>query len=117
MITEKELLEIVAAEVKRQKVSQAELAHKLRVNPSSISGIFHRGKIRIDRLVQFSEVLNYNFFQAAANRLDIPSPEPKIYGEEVNVTDYQNQIRELETKISIMEQTYTSLIKEILDKK
>ena len=122
MITEKDMLDIVEREVKRHKYSKTDLAKMLQVHPASVSGFFIRGSIRLNRLVQFSKILNYNVFQEIANRLEIPHPEPANNGEEEikrlkeEVESYKKQVHDLEIQVATMEKTYSGFMKGIFNK-
>ena len=122
MISEKKLLDLIADQIKAQKLSNTEVAYQLRIHPSSLSGFFKRGSVRLNRIIQFSEVLNYNFLQEAANRIDIPTPAP-VSSEKEELIRLKNEneeqkerIKELEMKIRLLEETYEGFMKGIFNR-
>ena len=115
MIKEQDIFEMVAAEIKRQKISKLELSRRMNIHSTSIHGMYERKRIPFNRLVQLSEILNYNFFQAIANQIEIPNPAP-ITGSKEPVDDYKNTIQNLQTKVSLLEEMYTKAFQSISGK-
>lgn len=105
---------MVEAEIDRQHITKAILAHRLNVAPGTIQGMYERKRIPIHQLMKFSKVLNYNFFRVIADKLDIQNPQPE------NTDDNQEQneltIMKLQTKIDVLEELYIKAFSSLGDK-
>lgn len=98
-----ETIAMVRRELNRRNISGAELARALKVNPSSVMGMFNRSTLQVQRLAEISEFLRYNFFRELAQKLPFAEPD---YSE---VTGLQNRVKELEFEVSILRQTIRDL--------
>lgn len=94
---------MVRREMNRKNISGAELARALKVNPSSVMGMFGRSTLQVQRLAEISEFLRYNFFREIAQKLPFAEPE---YTEAAGL---QNRVKELEFEVSILRQTIRDL--------
>jgi transcriptional regulator with XRE-family HTH domain len=98
-----ETITMVRRELNRRNISGAELARALKVNPSSVMGMFNRSTLQVQRLAEISEFLRYNFFRELAQKLPFTEPD---YSE---VTSLQNRVKELEFEVNILRQTIRDL--------
>lgn len=103
-MTTEEIFEFVAAEVKRQQVSKTELASRMGINPSTVQGMYKRKNIPLHRLLQFTEILNYNFFQLIADGVNITNPLPKNVQQ--NQPDDNETILKLQGKVEMIQELY-----------
>ncbi len=104
------VLSMVRRELQRKKVSVAELSRALNINSSSVSGMLKSPTFQVQRLVELSEFLNYNFFRELAAKL--PYTEP-VFAEESKlseVAELQSRIKELEMEVGILRQTLKDLV-------
>jgi len=97
------IIAMVRREMDRKNISGAELARALKVNPSSVMGMFCLSTLQVQRLAEISEFLRYNFFREIAQKLPFAEPE---YTE---ATVLQNRVKELEFEVSILRQTIRDL--------
>ena len=108
-MTYTEIFELVAAEIERQNISKLELTRKMKIHPATIHGMYRRKKIPLHRLIQLSEILNYNFFQVIAKELHISNPENSSIFED---GDSNYAILKLQAKIEVLEEMYAKAIAE-----
>ncbi|MFA5328965.1 MAG: hypothetical protein WC384_14325 [Prolixibacteraceae bacterium] len=97
------IISMVRREMDRKNISGAELARALKVNPSSVMGMFSRSTLQVQRLAEISEFLRYNFFREIA--LKLPFAEP----DNTEAAGLQNRVKELEFEVSILRQTIRDL--------
>ena len=94
---------MVRRELNRKNISGAELARALKVNPSSVMGMFNRSTLQVQRLAEISEFLRYNFFREIAQKLPFAEPDSS------EITALQDRVKELELEVSILRQTIRDL--------
>jgi hypothetical protein len=99
----------VKREIERQKMSKAELARRLHLNHTSVLTMFRRPTLHVHRLIQLSEILQYNFFRDVADQLPYQEPAFKTQGgdrslEEENI-ELKDRVKYLEMEVSILRQT------------
>jgi len=97
------IISMIRREMNRRNISGAELARALKVNPSSVMGMFSRSTLQVQRLAEISEFLKYNFFREIAQKLPFAEPD---FSE---VTSLQNRVRDLELEVGILRQTIKDL--------
>lgn len=97
------VISMIRREMDRKNISGAELARALKVNPSSVMGMFNRSTLQVQRLAEISEFLRFNFFRELALKLPFTEPDS---GE---ITGLQNRVKELELEVSILRQTIRDL--------
>ncbi|HEX3006134.1 MAG TPA: helix-turn-helix transcriptional regulator [Bacteroidales bacterium] len=100
--------EMLLREMKARHLTKKEVARKLGVNPSSVKGMIRRPTMHVQRLMELSEVLQYNFFREIAATLPYkePSYEPEIDTVKAPLLE---QIKNLQLEISILRQTLKDL--------
>ncbi|MBW8333298.1 MAG: hypothetical protein K0M40_14830 [Prolixibacteraceae bacterium] len=97
------IIAMVRREMNRKNISGAGLARALKVNPSSVMGMFGRSTLQVQRLAEISEFLNYNFFSEIARKLPCTEPDNS------ELAWLQNRIKELELEVGILRQTIRDL--------
>ena len=101
------VIKMVKREAKKKRIRKADLARGLQMNPSSVQGMFKRSSMQIQKLVEISEVLEYNFFAEIAQML--PYDEPKAE-ENTLMTEKDNRIKELELEVIFLRKTLKELV-------
>jgi len=94
---------MVRRELNRKNISGAELARALKVNPSSVMGMFNRSTLQVQRLAEISEFLRYNFFREIAQKLPFTEPDSS------EIAALQDRVKELELEVGILRQTIRDL--------
>lgn len=101
-----QVLPMIVREMKRSHFTAVEVARKLNVQPTTVHGMLSRPTLQVQRLVELSEALNYNFFLEVAAALPYPAPNIKIKVDEEAITaPFQERIKALELEVSILRQT------------
>jgi hypothetical protein len=105
------IVSIVNRELEKRNINHSDLARKLGANRSSIQGMLSRSTLQVQRLVDLSEVCNYNFFREVAGML--PYEEP-VAVQIQSVPDPDNamkeHIKELEMEVKILRQTLKDIV-------
>lgn len=99
-----EILPLIRREMKRNHVSQTELAHKLNVIPTSVQGMLRRPTLQVQKLAELSEALNYNFFLEIGASLSCAAPT-----DDTKATLLE-RIKALEMEVSILRQTLKDVV-------
>ena len=81
-----------------QKLSKAQLAFKMNLSKQSMTALSKAVDCTVLRLKQYSEKLNYNFFQEIANELDVEQPFSHSY------TEVQKEMEELRNRLAKQEE-------------
>jgi len=66
---------IIKRVMKQKHINAAELSRKLNIHYSTITGILDRPTIKVQKLIELSNALNYNFFKEIAEQLPYEEPE------------------------------------------
>ena len=104
-----EVLGIVKRELKNKHVSPAELARMLNTNASSVHGMLNRSTMQIQKLIQLSDLLKYNFFREIAEKL--PYKEPSAEKKSSEEKALKERIKELEIEATTLRRTLKDLIR------
>jgi len=94
-----QVIPMVKREMLRKHQSISGVARKINLNQSSVNGMLRRSSMHVQRLIELSDVLQYNFFREIAAML--PYAEP---ADETQIKD-QERIKELEMEVRILRQT------------
>lgn len=113
-----EIIPIIKREIKRNHFTLVKLAKKLEVEPSSVKGMLSRSTLQVQRLVDLSEALNYNFFREIADMLPYAEPdyaetkaaEAKVEAMSEQVKTLNERIKGLELEVSILRQTLKDVV-------
>lgn len=105
-----EPVQMIKRELKRRHMANTILAKKLMVQPSAIHGMLSRETIHVHKLLEISEVLQYNFFREIAQQLPYLEPE---YEQKIDIEAVKAplllQIRDLQLEVNILRQTLKDL--------
>ncbi|MBL7972067.1 MAG: hypothetical protein JNL03_11180 [Prolixibacteraceae bacterium] len=92
-------------EMERKRISSAELTHRLKVSHSTVSGMLERPTMQVHRLVELSELFEYNFFREIAQKFPLAEPDYTSTESKAEVAALQSRVRDLELEIGILRQT------------
>lgn len=94
-----------------------DIARKLGISHSSVAGMLNRETLQIQRLVDLSHALKYNFFREIASTLDYD--EPRI-GKDImqeqeakhkqEVEQLKEEIKRLEIKVEVLEEVLEKVV-------
>ena len=106
-----DLLPIIKREMERNHFSNADMARKLNVSPTTVQGMLSRHTLQVQKLVQLSEVFKYNFFREIAAMLPYAEPvyEKKPEDDAIRAS-LQERIKALEMEVGILRQTLKDLV-------
>jgi len=96
---------MIIRELKRNHITDSALARALKIDQSTVSGMFRRSTIQIHRVAQISEFLKYNFFREIAQQLPYQEPDYTEPIDRTEVIELQSRIKDLELEVSILRQT------------
>jgi len=102
-----QILPLIKREMKRKRISPAELSRGLKVNQSSISGMLNRPTLQVQKLIELSDLLEYNFFREIAVKL--PYTEPNL-NDQTETESLKARIKELEMEVGILRQTLKDVV-------
>lgn len=109
-----DVISMVRREVKRNHMSNTELARRLYVFPASVQGMFSRPTMQVQRLVQLSEIFQYNFFREIARMIPYADPDYTVKtGEspvEIENAQLKDRIKALEMEVGILRQTLKDVV-------
>lgn len=106
-----EIKEMIRREMKRTHISKAELARKLNNNSSSVLNLLKCQTIQVDKLIQLSDVFQYNFFREIAATLPYKEPDYEVKVDvEAIKAPLQEQIKNLQLEVNILRQTIKDLV-------
>lgn len=97
-------LALIRREMKHKQLSTADVAQKLNFGVTSTYSIFRRKYISVQHLADFSEVLQYNFFNEIGSKFSLPEPA----NEEVSAL--QERVKELELEVSFLRRTIKDMM-------
>lgn len=89
---------MVNAQLRIKNVSPIDLGRRINVSRATAYALLDRKSMPVDRLIDISKVLGYNFFTEIANELEISTPSPRnLEGESL-----QEKILKLETQLEVL---------------
>jgi hypothetical protein len=101
-----EPIEMIRREMIRSHVTPTELARQLKVNPSSILGMFKRSTLQVNKLIKLSAIFQYNFFREIAGTLPYKEPVNETMIDENTIkAPLLERIKALEMEVGILRQT------------
>jgi hypothetical protein len=104
-------IEMVHREMKKNHITAADLARTLKVNPTTLVGMFERPTLQVHKLEKYCEVFNYNFFREIAESLPYAEPNYTKSANEAEIkAPLQERIKELEIEVNILRQTLKDLV-------
>ena len=97
---------MIEQEMKNNFLNATGLARKLGVDPSTVLSMLQRPTLQVERLVDLSEALNYNFFREIAEQLPYENPGLK----DEKLEKQQERIKELEMEVRVLQNTLKALV-------
>jgi hypothetical protein len=101
-----EPIDMIKRELQNKHITNTALAKMLKMGPTSVFGMLQRKTLQVNKLLEISEALQYNFFKEIAH--DLPYQEPD-YDQKVDADAVKapllTQIRDLQMEVSILRQT------------
>ena len=97
--------EVIIREMRKKHMPNAELSRRLKRNNSTIAAMFNRETLQVNRLIEISNILEYNFFQDIADTLSFPKPvvnEVPVVTVVNDPSPLQQRIKELEIENAIL---------------
>jgi hypothetical protein len=104
------VLAMVKREMQRKRVTVSELSRALKINTSSASGMLKSPTFQVQRLIELSELLNYNFFREIAAQLPFTEPIYVNESKSSEVEELKSRMKELEMENNILRQTLKDLV-------
>jgi transcriptional regulator with XRE-family HTH domain len=89
------------------KTSQAFVATQLGVRPSTVNSYFNNASLQIGILWKISQILNYNFIAALAEKIPIPFETQATIGLKKQLYENETNIQKLEMKIEVYKEMKT----------
>ena len=89
---------MINAQMRRKNISASDLGRKINVSRTTAYSLSQRESIPVNRLIDLSKALNYNFFTEIANQLNITQPDPRNQEGE-SLTE---KIAKLETQLEVL---------------
>lgn len=102
---------LVGREMKKRHVTAAAVARKLNLNPSSVKTMLHSDTMQVQRLLDMSNMLQYNFFREIAAQLLFTEPvvEKEMPADNSTIA-LNDRIKELEMEVKILRQTLKEVV-------
>ncbi|MDP4271837.1 MAG: hypothetical protein Q8909_17205 [Bacteroidota bacterium] len=101
---------LINREMTQRRISKSELARMLHMKPSSIHFMLDSEFMQVQRLLDLSNVLQYNFFREIADQL--PHAEPAtVNPATAEIATLNEHIKELEMEVRILRETLDTLVR------
>ena len=91
--------DLISREMKQRKLRNADVSRLLDVSPSSVTAMFKRKDMSVNKLIDCCYGFKYNFLQELAGKLEFPGPA--IEGETIG--SYPKLISNLQLRNSTLE--------------
>jgi DNA-binding MarR family transcriptional regulator len=104
------VLSMIGRELKRKHITDSALAKGLKIDQSTVSGMLRRPNMKVYRLAEISEFLNYNFFREIATHFPYTEPDYTQPIDRTEVIELQSRIKDLELEVSILRQTLKDVV-------
>ena len=101
-----DVVSMVRREMKKRGLSEAYLARHLRLNSSTVHTMLKRQTMQVNRLIEFSELFQYNIFREVAEKLPIATPD---YRDSSEAEALRKRVSELELEVQVLRQTFRDL--------
>jgi predicted transcriptional regulator len=107
-----EILPMIFREMKRKHISAADIARILHINPSTVHGTLNRKTMQVQKLVELSEILQYNFFKEIADQLPYSEPEQVKERPDNHIEmELREKVKALEMEVGILRQTLRDVVR------
>jgi hypothetical protein len=103
------VVDIIKREMKNRRITAAEVARALQVNPSSVKGMLQRPTLQVQKLAELSVFFRYNFFYEIAEKLSFSAPDFLAEQHSGEAISLQKRVAELEQEVKILRQTIKDL--------
>jgi hypothetical protein len=115
-------LSMVLREMENQHVRPSDLAHKLSRSNSAMGNMLKKESIQVQRLVELSELFQYNFFAEIAAELSLATPDyvklcekaghPVTFEnkDSAEMVELRDRVKMLEMEVTILRQTLKDVI-------
>ncbi|OFX62416.1 MAG: hypothetical protein A2066_10055 [Bacteroidetes bacterium GWB2_41_8] len=110
MMADIPVLAMVKREMQRRRITVSELSRVLKINTSSVSGMLKSPSFQVQRLVELSEIMNYNFFREIAAHLPYTDPVYVSESKQSEVDELKSRLKELEMENNILRKTLKDLV-------
>ena len=91
-------------------LNAADIARKLNLSHSSVSGMLSRETLQVKRLIELSHVLKYNFFREIASKIEYKEPligtdiiQQQQVKHQHEIEQLKDEIKRLEIKVEVLE--------------
>ena len=97
---------MIKRELKSRHISNTGFAKMLKTGPTTVFGMLGRKTLQVNKLLEISEALQYNFFREIARELPYKEPD---YEQKIDIEAIKApllaQIRDLQLEVNIVRQT------------
>ena len=69
------ILEIIKREMQQKHLSSTELSRKMGLHQTTVHGMLTRDSIKVERLAELCNIMQYNFFRELAEQFPYEQPE------------------------------------------
>lgn len=102
---------LIRREMNRARMLQSDLAKKLNVRSTTVFGMLRRPDMQVHRLIQLSEIFQFNFFREIAATLPYQDPDNEVKVDiEAIKAPLLEKIKNQELEISILRQTLKDVV-------
>ncbi|WP_243348021.1 helix-turn-helix domain-containing protein [Parabacteroides sp. FAFU027] len=102
---------LIRREMSKRHMTAVDLAKKLNLHPSTVKVMLHSDTIQVQRLLEISEILQYNFLLEIASTLSYSEPKIESVATVENSSSAQDDhIKELEMEVKILRQTLKEIV-------
>jgi len=113
---------MVLREMENRHVRPSDLAHKLSRSNSAMGNMLKKESVQVQRLVELSELFQYNFFTEIAAELSLATPDyiklcekagnPIVVEskDSAEVVELRERVKALEIEVTVLRQTLKDVI-------
>jgi uncharacterized protein YlxW (UPF0749 family) len=107
--------ELISQRLYDLRLNNSQFAKKLGITRPSVSVMLDQKVFRTNRLIQISQLLNYNFFRYIADQLDIADPPKQTVAvDSPQVAELQAEVSSLQAEVGRLKEE-TAYLKKIID--
>lgn len=93
-----DVMQMVVHEIAKQNKTASDISRNMHKPYATVIGSLSRSTLQVERLVEFSEALKYNFFRQIADMLPYENPVVKTHN-----SLYEEEILGLKEKLKVLE--------------
>ncbi|HBL75224.1 MAG TPA: hypothetical protein DD458_08345 [Prolixibacteraceae bacterium] len=101
------VIAMLKREMKKRNLCVADVARSMNTSHSTVFGSLQRPTIQVQKLLEWCELLQYNFFKEIAVKLPYNDPPD---ADNSPVVQQQKRIQELEMEVVILKRTLKELV-------